>query len=148
MNALNVTGFAPRTQATGEPLKLGMQSLWLTGKVLPMGARLWVRHEFESQEPQPVEIVYAFILPRDAALRRFRISGDGFAVASDLRPNDEARAAYEQGIQEGSLSTLARQYGDGLVNLTVGNVRPGEKVFVLLEITAGVELHFAELCPN
>src|SRR5207253_3872657 len=38
------------------------------------------------------------------------------------------------------LSTLARQYGDGLVTLTVGNIRPMETVTVHLEIVAGVEL--------
>ena len=54
---------------------------------------------------------------------------------------EEATKIYEEGIHSGSLSTLARQYGDGLVNLTVGNIRPGEKVVVLLELLAGVELH-------
>jgi Ca-activated chloride channel family protein len=47
--------------------------------------------------------------------------------------------AYEQGIADGSLAALARQYADGIVNLTVGNIRPGETVTVLLEILAGVE---------
>ncbi len=37
------------------------------------------------------------------------------------------------------MSTLAQQYRDGLVNLTIGNVRPGESVTVILELLAGVE---------
>ena len=134
-------GFAPGNGATGKPLNLSMQKLWLTGQVLAVGARLWVRHEFVSSETEPVEVIYGFILPRDASLRRFRVSGDGFTVDSELRPTKEATKIYEDGIQAGSLSTLARQYGDGLVNLTVGNIRPGEKVVVLLELLAGVELH-------
>jgi Ca-activated chloride channel family protein len=105
-----------------------------------MGARLWVRHEFQSQEAKPIEVVYGFMLPRDATLRRFRVSSEGFSVDSDLREKTEAREIYEQGIQSGSLSTLAQQYRDGLVNLTVGNIRPDEKVVVLLELMAGVEL--------
>ena len=32
-------------------------------------------------------------------------------------------------------------YGDGLTNLSVGNIRPNEKVVVLLEMLTGVELH-------
>src|SRR5438309_11520451 len=43
-------------------------------------------------------------------------------------------------MSTGSLSTLARQYGDGLVSLTVGNIRPKETVIVHLEILCGVEL--------
>lgn len=134
-------GFVPVNQATGKTLNLSMQKLWLTGQVLGVGARLWVRHEFESQESTPVEVIYSFMLPRDASLRRFRVSGTDFSVDSELRPTEEAHKIYEAGIQAGSLSTLAREYGDGLVNLCVGNLRPKEKVVVLLEILAGVELH-------
>jgi Ca-activated chloride channel homolog len=90
---------------------------------------------------QPVEVVYAFALPREATLRRFRISGDGFDVASELRSREEARQTYEDGITEGSLSSLASIYRNGLTNLSVGNIRPKEKVVVLLEILAGIELH-------
>jgi Ca-activated chloride channel family protein len=124
---------------SGQPLQLAMQQLWLQGKILPMGARLMVRHVFRSAEAKPSEVVYGFPLPRDAALRQFLVIGEGFRVRSRLKPAEEAVKEYEAGIQQGHLSTLARQYGDGVVNLTVGNIRPGETVVVLLEVLAGVE---------
>jgi Ca-activated chloride channel family protein len=132
--------FAPVAAATGEAVKLAMQRLWLGGRVLPAGARLTVQHVFRSEETDALEVIYAFPLPRDAALRRFRISGEGFEAHSELRPTAQAIAAYESGVLDGSLSALARVYGDGIVNLTVGNIRPGEMVTVHLEIIAGVEL--------
>lgn len=133
--------FAPVAAPTGVPLQLAMQRLWLTGRVLSAGARLTVMHVFRSGENKPLEVVYSFPLPRDAALRSFRITGDGFEAHSELKPTEEAVKAYEQGIAAGSLSTLARQYGDGLINLTVGNIRPGETVTVYLDLLAGVEAH-------
>jgi len=132
--------FAPIHGKTGEPVQLAMQRLWLTGQILPAGARLTVQHVFRSAETQPIEVIYSFPLPRDAALRRFRISGDGFEAHSELRDTEAAVKAYEEGIAQGSLATLARQYGDGLINLTVGNIRPGEQIAVYLELLAGVEL--------
>jgi len=135
-----MTSFGPVAAATAAPIRLAMQRLWLTGSVLAAGARLVVQHVFRSDEDHPVEVIYAFMLPRDAALRAFRITGEGFEAHSELRPTEEAVKAYEKGIAEGSLSTLARQYGDGVVNLTVGNLRPRETVTVYLEILAGVEL--------
>jgi Ca-activated chloride channel family protein len=123
----------------GKTVKLAMQELWLTGQILPMGARLVVRHVFISAEKKPLEVVYAFMLPRDAALRQFRIEGEGFTATSDLQPTAKARETFEKGIEKGHLSTLAQQYGDGMVNLTVGNIRPGEQISVFLEIMAGVE---------
>ncbi|MCE9614776.1 MAG: VIT and VWA domain-containing protein [Lentisphaerae bacterium] len=132
-------GFTVR-DPRGQEIKLSMQELWLTGQILPVGARLVVRHVFQSAETKPVEVIYAFVLPRDAALRQFRIEGKGFTATSELRPVKKAQEIYEKGVEEGSLSTLARQYGDGLINLAVGNLLPGEQVTVYLEIIAGVDL--------
>jgi Ca-activated chloride channel family protein len=133
------TVFTPKEAASGKPIELAMQKLWLVGRILPVGARVLVRHTFRSGEKKPLEVIYSFGLPRDAALRRFRITGDGFSVSSDLKPIEEAVKAYEEGLAEGHLAALVRQYGDGLVNLTVGNIRPEEEVTVNLEILAGVE---------
>src|SRR2546427_1012954 len=132
--------FAPLVAATGKAVNLSMQRLWLTGQVLPAGARLVVQHLFQSEEDKTIEVIYAFPLPRDAALRRFRITGEGFEAHSELKETEEAVKAYEEGIARGSLATLARAYGDGVVNLTVGNLRPKEAVIVHLEILCGVEL--------
>jgi hypothetical protein len=129
------------SKITGQELKLAMQRLWLTGKVTPFGGRLLVEHTFQSAESKPVEAVYAFMLPQDAALRSFRVTGEGFEITSDLQPVEEAVATYEKGIDAGSLAVLARQYSDGMMNLTVGNLQPGETVRVILEILAGVERH-------
>ncbi len=117
-----------------------MQRLSLSGQVLPLGARLLVRHDFLSAETRPIEVVYCFALPRDAALRRFQVAGQGFSAHSSLKPVREAEEDYEAGLEQGHLGVLARQYRDGLVNLSVGNLQPGDAVSVWLEILAGVEL--------
>ncbi|MEY3284085.1 MAG: hypothetical protein RIR86_2098 [Acidobacteriota bacterium] len=132
--------FSIIASGTGREVKLTMQELTLTGTILPVGAVLRVRHVFRSGEAETVEIIYAFGLPRDAALRRFQIVGDGFSVESELKPKAEAEKIYEKGIENGSLSSLARQYRDGVINLSVGNIRAGETVVVDLELVAGVEL--------
>lgn len=135
-----VTGFAPVAASHGKPVRLAMQRLWLTGRVLSAGARLAVQHVFQSDEQRPIEVVYTFPLPRDAALRAFRITGAGFECHSELKRTEDAVKDYERGIADGSLATLARQYGDGLMSLTVGNIRPKETVTVVLDVLAGVEL--------
>jgi len=74
MNKLN-GGFAVVNGETGREARLAMEGLWLTGRILPVGARLLVAHTFRSAEDRPLEVVYAFGLPRDAALQRFSILG-------------------------------------------------------------------------
>jgi Ca-activated chloride channel homolog len=132
--------YLPRSTASGQPLQLAMQELMLTGRILPVGAQLLVSHRFRSAEQNMLEVIYSFALPRDAALRRFEVRGREFAVRSALKPVKEASEAYEEGLAQGHLSTLARQYRDGIVNLSLGNLRPEEDVTVLLEIIAGVDL--------
>src|SRR5437016_1302585 len=82
--------------------------------------RMLVGHVFRNGEEQPLEVVYGFMLPREAALRRFEVEGEGFQAHSELRRVEEAVKAYEQGIEAGHLATLARSYRDGVVNLTLG----------------------------
>ena len=136
-----IRSFGPVATDTNQKLNLAMQRLFLMGQILPIGARLIVQHSFQCEGTKPLELIYTFPLPRDAALRRFRVSGKGFSVRSQLKPVDEAIKIYEQGIEGGHLSTLVRQYADGLVSLTLGNIRPGELVTVNLEMLTGVEIH-------
>jgi len=138
---MDTGGFEIRTPGEDRPVALAMQRLWVTGQILPVGARVLVQHTFRNGEDKPLEVIYAFMLPRDAALRRFEVRGDGFEAHSELRKVEQAVAEYEAGIDAGHLSTLARSYRDGVVNLSIGNLKKGDDVTVTLEILAGVEMH-------
>ncbi len=48
-----VTGFGVLNVVSGKEARLAMQGLWLTGRVLPVGARLMVVHTFRSAEAKP-----------------------------------------------------------------------------------------------
>ena len=117
-----------------------MQSLFLTGRLLPFGAKLTVRHAFCNAETSPVEAVYSFALPRDASLVKFRINADTFSVDSKLEPTAKAVRTYENAVAAGSFAALAREHADGLINLSLGNLRPAERVIVTLDLIAGVEM--------
>jgi Ca-activated chloride channel homolog len=136
--SIQSTPSAVKTTA-GHAVPLAMQSLCVTGTVLPAGAELKVVHTFRCAVEEPIEVVYAAMLPRDAVLRRFTIEGEKFKVESELKSRDEARRVYEEGIEAGHLSALMESHVDGLTNLTVGQVRPGETVTVTLEVVAAVE---------
>jgi Ca-activated chloride channel family protein len=136
-----VEGFSAVNADTGKKLELAMQNLRLEGRITELGAVLNVRHIFQSSEKEMVEVVYAFMLPRDASLRKFKVVGENFTVSSSLMKTSEAKEVYEDGVKSGSLSILAQQYRDGVVNLSIGNLRPGETVAVYLEVITGVDLN-------
>lgn len=126
---------------THQAVQLAMQRLHLAGKATPAGALLQVTHAFQcaGDATQPLEALYVFMLPRDGALRRFKIKGDGFEVESSLKPREEARKEYEENTQKGHLSSLAEVCPDGMVTLTIGQIRPGEEIQVILEVVAAVD---------
>src|SRR5262245_42481863 len=101
-----IRSFGPVATNGEDKVSLTMQKLVLMGRILPVGARLMVQHTFKCEVAKPLELIYTFPLPRDAALRRFRVSGKGFSIQSQLKPIDEAIKIYEQGIEGGHLSTL------------------------------------------
>jgi Ca-activated chloride channel family protein len=128
-------------RATGQPVPLAMQRLEVRGTLLPVGALLKVIHRFKCAEGgKPLEAIYVSMLPRDGSLRRFVIKGENFEVESDLKERQKARETYEQGIEQGHLSSLAEVSPDGMVSLMVGQVKPGEEITVALEIVGGIDI--------
>ena len=64
MNNLEVShGFAVKSATEGKEVKLAMQRLWLVGRILPVGARLLVRHLtlIAGADVMPVEAMAAEI---------------------------------------------------------------------------------------
>ncbi len=136
----SIIPFEVVSKETGQTIDLAMESLILTGKIIPVGAYLTVEHSFVCNEKKPVEVIYSFGLPREATLRRFKVKGQDFLIESELKSRNEVDRIYEDAIEKGQLAIKAQRYRDGIVNLTVGNVRPQEEVKVFLEMLAGIDL--------
>lgn len=71
---------------TRDSVRLLMQHLHVTGELTPFGAGLLVRHVFRPDLAKPAELVYAFMLPRDAALLGFSVVGERFRVDGTCSP--------------------------------------------------------------
>jgi Ca-activated chloride channel family protein len=127
-------------KSTGQAITLAMQRLDLTGELTPLGASLQVTHKFKCEGTQPMEAVYVFMLPRGGTLRRFKIKGKGFESNSKLALKEKAKEEYEDGVRHGHLSAMTEQAPDGMVSLTVGQIRPDEEVAIMLDIFCGVDL--------
>ena len=123
---------------TGQDVDLAMQQLHLSGRAYPTGSFIRATHRFKCAGDKPREILYVFMLPRQGTLRRFTVKGEDFEVTSRLEERKDARKEYEAGVEDGHLSVLAETSMDGMVTLTVGQVRPDEEVAVILDVVVGV----------
>lgn len=126
--------------STNQPVPLAMQHLNLSGRASPVGALLRATHRFKAEGDKPIEALYTFGLPKNGVVRRFIVKGKDFEVESALKPRAEARKEYEDGVQAGHLSVLGETSLDGVVTLSVGQIKPDEEITVVIEALVGVEV--------
>ncbi len=125
---------------SGELISTPMQRLELSGWITPMGASLQVVHRFQVEGAEPVEAIYLAALPKGGMLRRFVVKGEDFSIKSELHSRKKARQKYEEGVAEGHLSVLAEAVPDGMVSISVGQIRPGEVVDIITDMVSSVSL--------
>ncbi len=95
-----------------------------------MVARVEIRQSFTHDGPGPVEGVYVFPLPVDAAVDTLELRIGGRRILGEIRERGEAREAYRRARSEGRRAGLVEQERPNLFSLSVANLPPGEPVHV------------------
>lgn len=91
-------------------------------------ARTEVVQRFHNDLDRPLEAVYIFPLPSEAAVEDFEIRLDGRVIKSVVQEREEAKATYEKAKAEGKKTALLEQERPNLFTTSVANLLPGETV--------------------
>jgi len=97
-----------------------------------------VLQRFRSGHGDPVDALYLFPLPADAAVRAFELVVGGRRVRGELREREEARRLFGRAAAAGADAALLGQERPNLFALEVANLQPGEVVEVRLRYVARV----------
>ncbi len=95
-----------------------------------------VTQEFENPFSSPVEAVYVFPLPEDAAVDELTLTAGSRVIRATIQKRAEARRMYEQAKAEGRRAALLDQERPNIFTQTVANLLPGERVKVSLKYVA------------
>lgn len=98
--------------------------------VAGMGARVTVRQEFTNESKTPIEAVYKFPLPHDAAVDRMKIRIGSRVIEGKIFKREEAKKVYEEAKQQGKVAALLDQENENVFTQQVANVMPGKKIEV------------------
>lgn len=98
--------------------------------------RTRVTQRFSNPFPEPIEALYTFPLPTDAAVRDMEMRVGRRIVAADIRRREEARRTYEAARASGQTASLLDQERPNIFTTQVANIRPGVPVSVTLEYVA------------
>lgn len=97
----------------------------------PVG-RAIVTQTWHNPNPRPVDGLYLFPLPQDAAVSDMRLEIGERVVESDIKRRAEARRIYEQAAAQGRVAGLLDQERPNVFAQRVANIMPGMEIRVVL----------------
>lgn len=101
--------------------------------------------DFRNAEDKPIEASMTFPVPGDAVLTGLKATIDGRDLTAEAKPRKEARATYEQAIDDGKGTVLHEELLRGVHMLSLGNLAPGKEASVT--VCFAVPLSFSGKAP-
>ncbi len=93
-------------------------------------ARTEVVQRFRNDLDRPLEAVYIFPLPSEAAVDGFELRFADRTIRSVVQRREQAQATYQQARREGRRAALLEQERPNIFTTSVANLAPGETVEV------------------
>src|SRR5947209_12257698 len=91
-----------------------------------------VTQQYANSSAQPIEAVYVFPLPHDAAVYDMEIRIGNRVIRSLVRERQEAKRVYEAAKSEGKRAALLEEERPNIFTTSVANIMPGDHVDVRL----------------
>lgn len=136
------------TLAPAQPQDLGEGSMQVAGggqRILPLKrtevkaeisgfvAEVLVTQVFGNPADKPIEAVYVFPLPENAAVNEMTLTVAGRVIKGQIKKREEARQAYEQAKAQGKTAALLDQERPNIFTQSVANIPPGSEIRVTLK---------------
>lgn len=96
-------------------------------------ADVTVVQTFRNDADAPIEVIYRFPLPENAAVSRMRMVVDGRVVESRIMERRAARKTYEGAKEDGHTAALLEQERPNIFTQSLANVPPGEEIDIEIE---------------
>ncbi len=95
-------------------------------------ARVTVKQEFANTSSTPVEAVYTFPLPSDAAVDDMTMTIGTRIIKGQILKREDAREVYESARAAGKAAALLDQERPNIFTQSVANIMPGERVLITI----------------
>jgi Ca-activated chloride channel homolog len=109
---------------------LPLQAMQVNARILGMFAHTTLTQTFVNHFSMPIEATYMFPLPDRAAATSFVMEVAGRRVEGLLQEREQARANYDQAMEQGKRASIAEEERPGVFSLRVGNLMPGETAII------------------
>jgi Ca-activated chloride channel family protein len=91
-----------------------------------------VTQQYENSTSSPIEAVYIFPLPHDAAVYDMEIHVGNRVIRSKIKEREEAKKVYEAAKSAGKRAALVEEERPNIFTTSVANIMPGDHIEVRL----------------
>ncbi|MFO7567958.1 MAG: VIT and VWA domain-containing protein [Enhygromyxa sp.] len=125
-------GQLPRLLVAGDAERstLPLEHTDVAARVLGHVAQVRVSQRFTNDRERPIEVVYSFPLPENAAVDDMRMVIGERTIQSEVKTREHARQTFEQARREGHTAALLEQERPNIFTQSLTNVAPGETIEV------------------
>ena len=115
--------------------QLPLKSVYATVSIAGVIADVRIRQEYANEGERPLEATYIFPASTQAAVYGMEMTIGDRVITAEIREREQARQEYEEAIEEGRTASLLEQQRPNVFQMTVGNILPGDRIFVELSYT-------------
>ncbi len=109
------------------------------GKISGNISRVEVTQTFQNPYDKPLEAIYVFPLPDQAAVDDMEIKIGDRVIKGNIKKREEAKEIYERARQEGRTAGLLEQDRDNIFTQSLANIKPGEQIKVTIRYTESLK---------
>jgi Ca-activated chloride channel family protein len=91
-----------------------------------------VTQQYSNSSSTPIEAVYVFPLPHDAAVYDMEIRIGNRVIRSEIRERSEAKKVYEAAKTQGKRAALVEEERPNIFTTSVANIMPGDQIDIRL----------------
>lgn len=136
MNAIELISTTKGTNA-----KVALQGVRIRAHVAGFAQKTTIEQTFANLEKKPIEAIYNFPLPANAAVCAFEIITDDRILTGKIDEAETAAENYQAAIEEGHGAFMATQVRPDVFTVNVGNLKPEQQVTVSITYVAKLERH-------
>lgn len=120
---------------TETPLAFPLKHTTVNAQIDGNLSRVKVIQSFENPFSDPLEAIYIFPLPDEAAVDEMEIQIGDRTLKGSIKKREEAQALYQQAKQQGKTAGLLEQERDNIFTQSLTNIQPGEQIQVAISYT-------------
>lgn len=121
------------------PADLPLAQTTVEAEVSGRVAQVVVTQQFQNPHDRPIEAVYLFPLPQDAAVDDMEMHIGERVIRGEIRRRNQARQIYTEARAEGRRAALLEQQRPNLFAQRVANIQPGEQI--------DVQIRYVQMLP-